>query len=211
MRIEWRRQGPIDAGDFDVLADQRKAVGVDARRGDGDDGVARLDIGARQQRAALGGPDREARGVVVLVVVHARHLGRFAADQRAAGDAAALGDALDDRRAGRHIEPSGGEVVEEEQRLGTLDDDVVDAHRHEVDADGRVIAGVDGDLEFGADAVVGGYQDWIDETGRLEVEQPPETPDFGIGARSARRPNRRLDGLYQGISGIDVDARMLVG
>ena len=38
--------------------------------------------------------------------------------------------------AGGDIELAGGEVVEEEQRLGALDDDVVDAHGDEVDADG---------------------------------------------------------------------------
>ena len=55
-------------------------------------------IGARQELAALDGADREAGEVVVAAVVHARHLGRLAADQRAAGLAAALGDAGDDAR-----------------------------------------------------------------------------------------------------------------
>ena len=37
------------------------------------------------------------------------------------------------------VELAAGEVVEEEQRLGALHEDVVDAHRHQVDAD-RVVA-----------------------------------------------------------------------
>ena len=95
-----------------------------------------VDVGAGQERAALGGADGKAGEVVVLAVIHARHLGGLAADQRAAGDAAALGDALDDGGAGRDVELAGGEIVEEEQRLGALHDDVVDAHGDEVDADG---------------------------------------------------------------------------
>ena len=95
---EGRRQVPVEAGELDDLADQRIAVGVDARRGDGDERVAGGDVGARQQRAALGGADGKAGEIVVVAVIHARHLGGFAADQRAAGQAAALGDALDDRR-----------------------------------------------------------------------------------------------------------------
>ena len=37
------------------------------------------------------------------------------------------------------VELAAGEVVEEEERLGALHEDVVDAHRHEIDAD-RVVA-----------------------------------------------------------------------
>ena len=93
-------------------------------------------VGSSWPRSAA--PDGEAGEVVVAVAVHARHLRRLAADQRAAGQPAALGDAGDDRRALVGIELAGREIVEEEQRLGALHDDVVDAHGDEVDAD-RVV------------------------------------------------------------------------
>ena len=53
---------------------------------------------------------------------------------------AALGDAGDDRSRDAGVELAGREIVEEEQRLGALDDEVVDAHRDEVDADAVVPA-----------------------------------------------------------------------
>ena len=121
--------------------------------------------------------------VVVLAVIHARHFGRLAADQRAAGLAAAFGDAADDRGALVGIELAGGEIVEEEQRLGALHDDVVDAHGDEVDADRVVLAGIDGDLQLGADAVIGRDQHRIGEAGGLEVEQAAEAADLAVGAR----------------------------
>ena len=68
-------------------------------------------------------------------------------------------------RAVCHVELAAGEIVEEEQRLGALRQQVVDAHGDEIDADGGVPAGVDGDLELGADAVVGGDQDRVLEAG----------------------------------------------
>ncbi len=40
-------QVPVDARELDDLADQRIAVGMDARRGNGDEHVAGRDIGAR--------------------------------------------------------------------------------------------------------------------------------------------------------------------
>ena len=52
-------------------------------------------------------------------------------------------------------------IVEEEERLGALHDQVVGAHRDEVDADAVVLARLDRQLELGADAVVGGDQQRI--------------------------------------------------
>ena len=51
----------------------------------------------------------------------------------------------------------------------------------------RVVqAGLDRDLELGADAVGGGDQDRILEARRLEVEQAAEAADLGVGAGAAR-------------------------
>jgi hypothetical protein len=46
-------------------------------------------------------------------------------------------------------------------------------------------AGVDRDLDLGADAIGGRDQNGVLETGRLEVEQAAESADFCIGARRA--------------------------
>ncbi len=144
-------------------------------------------------------------------MVHAGHFGGLAADQRAAGLPAAFGDAADDRRALVRIELAGGEIVEEEQRLGALHDDVVDAHGDEVDADRVVLARVDGDLQLGADAVIGGDQHRVGEARRLEVEQAAEAADLAIGARPPGRAHQRLDLLDHEIAGIDVDAGLGIG
>src|SRR5690606_25355366 len=129
--------------------------------------VALDDIVAGQQLAALGRPYGKAGKVVVAAVVHARHFRRLAADQRAAALPTAFGDAADDRRALVRVELAGSEIVEEKQWLGALHHDVVDAHGDKVDADGVVLAGFYGDLELGADAVIGGDQDGIGKAGRL--------------------------------------------
>ena len=141
---------------------------------------------ARQQRAAFGRADRETRKIVVAVLVEPGHFRGLAADQRAAGFPAAFGDARNDRGGGLGIELAAGEIVEEEQRLGALHHEVVDRHRHEVDADAGVQAGFDRDLDLGADAVGGRDQDRVLEAGGLEVEQPAEPADFGVGARPGR-------------------------
>jgi hypothetical protein len=91
-----------------------------------------------------------------------------------------------------------------------LHDEVVDAHRDQVDADRVVTSGGDRDLELGADAVGGGDQDRIPVARRLEVEERAEAAEPGRGARPRRRSGERLDRLDQGIASCDVDAGVAV-
>ena len=121
---------------------------------------------AGQHLAALDRADAEAGEVVVARGIHARHFGRLAADQRAAGLPAALGDRRDDPLGDAVVELAGREIVEEEQRLGALHDQVVGAHRDQVDADAVMPSGLDRELELGADPVIGGDQQRI-------VDSPP--------------------------------------
>ena len=143
---------------LDDLAHQRVAVGVRAVRGQPQHHVARRDRLAVDDARFLDDADGEAGQIVFAVRIHARHFGGLAADQRAAGQFAALGDALDHRGRGVDIELAAGEVIEEEQRLGALHQNVIDAHRHQVLADGVVAVQLEGELELGADAVGAGNQ-----------------------------------------------------
>ena len=135
--------------------------------------------------AALGRPDGETREVKVARRVEARHLRRFAADQRAARLRAAFRYALDDRGRDILVESAGGKIVQKQERLRALNDDVVDAHRNQIDADRVVDAALDRDLHLGADAVIGGDQNRIDEAGRLEIKK---------AAKSRLAPRRRRVG-----------------
>jgi len=68
----------------------------------------------------------------------------------------------------------------------------------------------DGDLQLGADAVVGGDQQGVAKAGGLQVEEAAEAAEAGIRPAAGRGARQRLDGLDQGVAGIDVDARILV-
>ena len=109
------------------------------------------------------------------------------------------------------IELAGGEVVEEEQRLGALHHEIVDRHGDEIDADGVVEAGLDRDLDLGADAVVGGDQHRVLEARALEVEQSAEAADLGVGAGPRGRLHQRLDQLHHAVAGVDIDAGLRIG
>ena len=152
----------------------------------------------------------EAGQVVLARRVHVRHLGGLAADQGAAGLLAAAGDAADHRDRGVHVELAGGEVVQEEQRLGALDQDVVDAHGDQVDADGVVAAQLLGQLELGADAVGAGDQHRLAVLAG-QVEQGAEPAQAAHHLRAEAAPHQRLDPLHDLVAGVDVHARVAVG
>ena len=126
-------------------------------------------------------PTAKAGEIVVVALVEPGHFRGLAADQRAAGLAAADADAGDHGGADLGLEFSTRVVVEKEQGFGALHHQVVDRHGDQIDADGVVAAGLDGDLDLGADAVIGGHQDRVGKAGPLEVEQPAKAADFRIG------------------------------
>ena len=70
---------------------------------------------------------------------------------------------------------------------------------------------VDGQLELGADAVVGGDQQRVVIARRLQVEEAAEAAELGVGARPRGRLGERGDRLHQRIAGGDRDAGVGVG
>ena len=150
--------------------------------------------------------DDESGDVVLAVGVETRHLGGLAADERTAVFTAGA------RNAGDHLlgdvgrESAGREIVQEEERLGALHEDVVDAVVDEIAADGVVPAGHEGDLELRADAVGARHQHRLPIALAVETEQPAERADLREHARRERRPRERLDAPDGFIAGVDVDA-----
>ena len=102
-------------------------------------------------------------------------------------------------------------IIEEEQRLGALDDEVVGAHRDQVDADAVVAAELDRQLELGPDAVVGGDQQRIVIARRLQIEEAAESAKLGVGAGPRGRAGERADRLDQRVAGLDRHAGIGIG
>ena len=189
---------------------QREAVGMHTRGGEAEQHVA-LGHPRRQQRAALCGADGEAREVEVAGGIHAGHLRRFPTDECAASHATALGDTFD--HLGRRVDrkPRAGEVVEEEQRLRPLTDQVVDAHRHEIDADPAEIPGVDRYAQLGAHPVGRGDQHRVGITRGRRVEQRGEAAEPGHAARAPGGRRGGPDPLDKRVARGDVHTRLGIG
>ena len=119
------------------------------------------------------------------------------------------GHALDHVRGDVDVELAACEVVEKEQRLGALDEDVVDAHRDQVDADRVVAVEREREFQLGADAIGAGDQHRVAKT-LADLDQPSEAADAREYFRPHRALRERLDALDQRIPGVDVDAGIAV-
>ena len=198
-----------DAGALEQAPHQREAVRVRPARREGEDRVADLDARAVDDLVALDDPEREAGEVEVVGGVHVGKLGRLAAEQRAAGLPAAVGDALDELGDAIGSEPADGDVVEERGRLGTAAEHVVDAHPDEVDpriaeAPGRTLQ-----QQLRADAIGAGDDHGIAKAARRE--QPGEPAEAAEHARRARRGDGCAEPVDDGVGRLERDARVTVG
>ena len=155
--------------------------------------------------------DREPREVVITLAVHPGHLRGLPSHQGAAGLVAARGDPGDHLPPLVWVELAGSEIIQEEQRLGALNHDVVDTHRHQIDADRVMDSGLDRNFQLCADAIGAGHEDRIGKPRRFQVEQCAEAAEAAHHSWPIRGPRERLDRLHQRIGSLDVHAGGPVG
>ena len=151
--------------------------------------IAFSDGGAVDDCGLFGNADREASQIVLVFVIHARHFSGFAADQTGTGLYAAVGNAGHDLLEQCWIVLAAGDVIQEEQRLGTLGGDIVDAHGHAVDADGVVLVGHLGNDQLGADAIGAGNQHRLLVSEGSQIEQAAEAANTADHARTVGAPH----------------------
>ena len=183
---------------------------MDARRGDPDQHVAGLDLRPVDEPAAFDDAHREPRDVVLAAFVHARHLGRLTAYERTARLTAPLGHAADDALdLDRFVVPH-GHIIEKKERLGTLSQHVVDAHRHGIDADRIVFVQREGQFELGSHAVGTAYEHRLLDSESRQIEHAAEGADRTHDARARRRSDVLLDAADHLVTGFEIHAGLLI-
>src|SRR5690606_14653471 len=103
------------------------------------------------------------------------------------------------------IQSAGGVVVQEEQGFRTAHNQVIDAHGHQVDADGVVFLHGHGQLQLGADAVGGRYQHRAAIAGG-NLAKRAESAEAGQHFGTTGALGDGLDLFDQCIACVDVDS-----
>ncbi len=197
---------------FQNASHQRKAVGVKSAGRDSDQHVAGAHAGRLRNFRALDDPDREAGQVVLARLVESAELRGLAADQAHAGLIASAGDALDDIQRDFLFELAAADVIEKEHWTRRVADDVVDAHRDAVDADGVVTAGLKRNHQLGADAI--GARDQHRRAhlaGAVESDQRAEAADAADDVCAGCGLRNRAEERNQALLQRDIDAGLFVG
>src|SRR5262245_45656257 len=200
----------ISGGAEEQLARQAVPVGVQTRRRQPDHYVALRDARAVDDPVAVDHADDEAREVVFAVGVKSGHLGRLAPEQRAIALTAAGRQPVDNLGDDVGVELARGDVIEEEERPGALNQNVVDAVRHKVVTDRVVDARGERHFQLGADPVAARDQNRLARVGENAVEHPSEAAYFGKDVLVERRARQLLDLLGRHVRRVDVDSRVFV-
>src|SRR5213594_1286163 len=192
------------------LAGQRIAVAVQSRGRQADHDVARLDTAPVNEPLPLDHPDRKAGQIVLAFRIESRHLGGPRPVQRATGLAAAFDAPGDDRFGLSHRQLPDRHVIQKEERLGSTDRHVVDAHRDQIDADRVMASHQGGDLQLGPHPVRARDQDRVLIFLRIEAEEAGKSSDVRQDFRAERRADEGADALDELVAGVDVNPCLFV-
>ena len=148
--------------------------------------------------------DDKARKIIFSGRIKSRHLGGFAANQRASGFTAGAAHALNKLVDNRRVKFPHRKVIEEKKRRGALDENVVDAMIDEVAADGGVHAHCHGDFQLGADAIGARNENRLFPLLVVEREERAETADTAEDAAGESAVGVMPDALLHFVGDSDV-------
>ncbi len=187
------------------VAGERVPVAPESGRRQTDQHVAGADPGRPEDPLLVDDAHGESHQVELARLHDAGVLGHLPAQQRGPHLAAPLGHPGHEVGHAGGLDGPGRDVVEEEERLGALAHEVVDAHGHQVHTDGVEAAHLLGHHQLGADAVGRRHQDGPVVAGRFQPEQAPEVAEAADHLGASRRGHHRLDQVDRTLAGVDVD------
>ena len=155
--------------------------------------------------------DAKACEIIVVICIHAGHFCGFATDERAARKLASFGNARDDRRGRFEVKLAARIIVEKEKRLGPLHDQIICAHRDQIDANPFVPPRFDGEFQLRADAVIGGNQQRISKACRAQIEKPAKTAKISRSSGPARGLGKRRYRADKGVASGDRYTSLSIG
>ena len=166
--------------------------------------ITRLNFAAIDDFRFFYRADRKTSQIVFTIRIHGRHFSCFTTDQRAASLLATESHAFDHVRGCRHIEFAASEIIEEEQRLGTLHQNVVDAHRNQIDTNRVMLIQMKCQFQLGTNAVGTRDQHRFFEF-FADFKHRAKTTDTGHDAFAHRAFCKRLDRIDQRVASNHID------
>lgn len=204
-----------ETGAFHNLADKGVAVGMDSRGTQSEENVSGLHgRSIRQDRSGIvasgvDGADSSTNGIVRILDEETWHLGRLTTDEGTASLHTSLRNTGDEGRSRLDVEVTAGVAVQEEKRLRTLDDKIVDVHGNKVDTDSVVDTHDVRDLKLRAHSINSSNYGrgvwvigWVRSSKR---EGTSKTTDHCVGTGTTSAGHGGLDAVHQLVTSVDRD------
>lgn len=192
-------------------ADEREAVRMHARGCQPQDYITGRYLVCTQNFAAFDRAHAKSSEIVILVRIHARHLGGFSANQRASRLLATFGYASDNRCGDIVIELSGRIVIKKEKRFCALHDQIIHAHRDQIDADAVMPPAFYRQFQLRADTIIRGDEKRIVKARSFQIEKSAKPAKVGISSGPPRGFRQRGNRPHQRVSRIDGNACLGIG
>ena len=199
-----------ETGVRDDTTSKRETVGVDSSRSKTKENIILGHvILSRELGISSDGTDSAAGSIVIILLIHARHLSSLSANQSTAGLTTSIGNTLDEISGGRKIQFAAAIVVKEHDRSGTLNNKIVDVHSDQINTNRVVLLHGLGNHKLSTDTINSTDDDrGLRVAGLGQINLTTKTTNLGISTRSLSASDGLLDLLDEVVAGLNVDTSL---
>src|SRR5699024_3651294 len=137
--------------------------------------------------------DAETSEIIMMFVIHIRHLCGLSADQGTLGLYTSIRNALNDLFDHLWMVLANGDVIQEEHRQCALYEHIVDTHGHRIDTDRIVFVRLKGDHQLRADTICTTDEHRLLKAVFRQIEHAAECTDGIDGTHRLRAGHVALD------------------
>ena len=140
------------------MANRGKSRAMQTRRGDTDNLMTHMNLGAIHNLMIIDGPHNKPGHIVFTRGIHTGNIGRLSTNEGTPRLTTPFGDPLNQGLYDRITQTTLRDIIEKEERLCPLDQDIVDARGHQIDAHSIMLPHQYGDMKFGTHPIGGTHQ-----------------------------------------------------
>jgi hypothetical protein len=187
---------------------KRKAVSLQTTRMKAYNDISCTDGFARDERLLLNATYDRTDEIVLADRIKTRHFSRLATEKSHVVFLASFAKTGNYTFEDDGINFSRADIIHEEQRLGTLNEDIVNAVVYDILSDGVVLVHYGGNFELSAHAVCRRDKDLI--LACRSFKKTPERADVTQHVRGLGSGNHLLDGTYRAHFDVNIDAGLRI-
>ena len=179
---------------------------MQAARANADQFVPHTDFGPIDNFTVVHNTDGKTGQVIFIVLVKPGHFGGLPTQQCTLRLLTTFGNAFDNIRSALIVETSHRKIVEKEKWFGTLNDDIVHAHGHQIDANRIMFVQHKCDLKLGSNPVGRTDQYRSIQVCKIERKKTSKSTNIADNTGAISLFGNLTDGIHQFIGLLNINA-----